>query len=113
MRYLILIYGNWDAWNGIDEALGKRIMAAHVALSEDLTASGELIETQELRPEGAKTVRVKGGAVSVTDEPFIEVKEIVAGYYIVECASIDRAVEIAGRLVEAEFAPIEVRPIGA
>jgi hypothetical protein len=47
----------------------------------------------------------------VTDGPFIETKEIVAGYYVVDCVDMDRAVEIAGKFGEARLWPIEVRPM--
>ena len=111
MKYLILIYGNYEGWGQLDEKGMARIMAAHNELEAELQASGEYIESNELRAEGAQYVRNVGGETIVTDGPFVEGKEIVAGYYFVEVASVERAAEIAGRLVEAEFAPIEVRPV--
>lgn len=53
--------------------------------------------------------RTVGGVSEVTDGPFVEIKEIVAGYYIVECEDIDRATQIAGKLAEAEYGLVEVR----
>ena len=50
-------------------------------------------------------------ASGVTDGPFTEGKELVGGYYIVDCANTERAVEIAGKLMEIEFAPVDVRPL--
>jgi len=67
------------------------------------------IDTNELPVDNAKIVRTKGGVSEVTDGPFVEIKEIVAGYYIVECAGIGRATQIAGKLAEAEFGLVEVR----
>jgi hypothetical protein len=84
-------------------------MAAHGALQQELKASGEFVDTNELPVDNAKIVRTKGGVSDVTDGPFVEIKEIVAGYYIVECAGIDRAIQIAGKLGEAEFGLVEVR----
>ena len=84
-------------------------MSAHVALQQELKASGEFVDTNELPVDNAKIVRTKGGVSEVTDGPFVEIKEIVAGYYIVECAGIGRATEIAGKLAEAEFGLVEVR----
>jgi hypothetical protein len=112
MKYMLLIYGNNEAWDGMTEERYSAIMDAHYALEAELTASGEMVENEELRGEGTRIVRAPGGTVTVTDGPFVELKEIVAGYYIVDCASIERATEIAGRMVEAEFALVEVRPIG-
>jgi len=113
MKFMILINGNLEGWTGLQENGSERLMAAHTQLFTELTASGELVETHELgtRPAEARVVRVADGAAVVTDGPFIEAKEIVAGYYIVDVASIDRATDIATRLIEAEFAPIEVRLI--
>jgi hypothetical protein len=80
-------------------------------MSEELTASGELVDSNELGVPGARVVRTGGGVTRVTDGPFTEGKEIVGGYYLVDCASIDRAIEIASRFVEARYTPIEVRPL--
>lgn len=110
MKYMVLIYGNQATW----DALGTRmdeVEKAHVALYEELTASGELVGTQALSTVGAQTVRVQDGVPAVTDGPFTEAKELLAGYYLVDCASRDRAVEIAGRLPEAPYSPIEVRRV--
>lgn len=109
MKYMILIYGNIEGWKSMDAESFGALMAAHGALQQELKASGEFVETNELPIENAKIVRTKGGVSEVTDGPFIEIKEIVAGYYIVECSGIERATEIAGKLGEAEFGLVEVR----
>lgn len=113
MKYMILIYGNMQSWKAMDADSFSALMAAHTALQEELRASGEFIETNELPVKNAKIVRTKGGVVEVTDGPFVEVKEIVAGYYVVECAGLDRATEIAGKLAEAEFGLVEVREMSS
>ncbi|WP_235916226.1 YciI family protein [Antrihabitans cavernicola] len=106
---MILIYGNRESWSAMDADSFRKLMSAHEALRAELEASGEFVDTNELPIDGAKIVRNKGGVAEVTDGPFVEVKEIVAGYYIVECPSMDRATEIAGKLSEAEFGLVEVR----
>jgi hypothetical protein len=58
-------------------------------------------------------VRVSGGVRAVTDGPFTEIKEILAGYCLVDCATRERATAIASQFVEARFAPIEARQVGA
>lgn len=103
MRYLLLIHVTND------EPLSQRGMEAHRAVQAELKASGELIDTSELA-EG-RLVRRTSGELVVTDGPYTETAEIIGGYYLVDCVDIDRATEIAGRFVEAEFAPIEVRRI--
>ncbi|MDQ1569730.1 MAG: hypothetical protein QOF79_404 [Actinomycetota bacterium] len=112
MKYMLLIYGNTDAWNAMTKEGTDEVMRVHQALQQELIASGELLETNELPLDEAKIVRTKGGVPAVTDGPFIEVKEILAGFYLLECASIERATEVAGRLVEAEFSLVEVRHVG-
>lgn len=109
MKYMILIYGNVESWKAMNADSFRALMAAHTALKQELKASGEFVETNELPLDNAKIVRTKGGVAEVTDGPFIEIKEIVAGYYVVECEGIDRATEIAGKLSEAEFGLVEVR----
>jgi hypothetical protein len=115
VKYLILIYSNpesrriWDGFSDAERAEGYRYYAG---ITEELAASGELIVTEALAdPSLAKRVSVAGGRTSTTDGPFAEVKEHLAGFYLVECQSMGRAVEIAGGLPEAEFGLIEVRPV--
>jgi len=112
MKYLLLIHLSDAATEKFVGTEIDRIMAAHGALHEELRATGELVDDNELRPDHARIVRRTAGETLVTDGPFTESKEWVAGYYIVDCATPERAAEIAGRFVEAEYGPVEVRPIG-
>lgn len=109
MKFMLMIYGSDDAWNALTPADIDERDRVHKAVHDELTATGELIASAELDNDGSKVVRTKRGEATVSDGPFTEAKEMVGGYYLVECASLDRAVEIAGRFTEAEYAPIEVR----
>jgi hypothetical protein len=81
-------------------------------LLKELRESGELVATDPLAdPAQTKTVRPVGGAAVVTDGPLVEAKEHFGGYLIVDCESLERAVEIATRWPSSRFAPLEVRPI--
>jgi hypothetical protein len=111
VKYLLMIYGNKQTWDGWSEDDYQAVIRTHLELQAELTASGELVGSEGLTTVDARTVRVSGGGPVVTDGPFTEVKEVLAGYYVVDCASLERAVEIAGRLPEARFDPIEVRRI--
>lgn len=113
MKYMILIYGNVESWKAMNPASFRALMAAHSSLQQELKASGEFVDTNELPVENAKIVRTKGGVSQVTDGPFVEIKEIVAGYYIVNCEDMDRATEIAGKLAEAEYGLVEVRQMSS
>jgi hypothetical protein len=78
----------------------------------ETTGRGARFEGGRLRAaRRAKTVRIRGGEVLVTDGPFAETKEQVAGYDIVECADLDDALEIASRLATAAIGTIEIRPV--
>jgi hypothetical protein len=71
-----------------------------------------MIDGAELRPTAAATtVRVREGRTLVTDGPFAETKEQLGGYFVVECESIDDAIEAAGQLPTARHGCIEVRPL--
>ncbi|MFF1879419.1 YciI family protein [Leifsonia sp. NPDC058230] len=113
MRFQILIYNNAEFDMALRNGLMEELDSTHRAVIEELTASGELVDSDELSTTAAATVRVDPGTrmVLAVDGPFCESKEWVGGYYVVDVAGIDRAVEIAGRFVEARFSPIEVRQL--
>ncbi len=109
MKYLLLIYGTREAWETLDwSALDK----AHSELVTELTVSGELVEMNELDSDRSAIVRRDASdALIVTEGPFVEAREIVGGYYRVDCVDLDRAVEIAGKLEETRFSLVDVRAI--
>jgi hypothetical protein len=109
MKYMLLIYGNHAFWDGWTKDEYDTIVRTHVDLQKELIESGEFVASEGLTTLGARTVRVNDGVPAVTDGPFTEAKEYLAGYYMVDCESIERATEIAGRLWEARYCPIEVR----
>jgi hypothetical protein len=75
-------------------------------------ASGELVVTEALAdPSLTKRVAVRGGQRLTSDRPFAEVKELLAGFFLLDCQSGERAVEVAARLPEAAFGLVEVRPV--
>ena len=77
-----------------------------------IQSSGEFIGTAALvSPTQSKTVRVRDGVTSATDGPYIETKEYLAGYYAVDCESLDRAIELAAMIPDASLTAIEVRPV--
>ena len=131
MKYMILAYGSqqdYDALTGRpasgQPAWTAEDFAAMGAFMEnftkDLAESGELVETRGLTaPVHARRVQLDHGATVVTDGPYAETQEVLAGYWIVECQSFDRATEIAARLsscprpsgIEDRALFADVRPI--
>jgi hypothetical protein len=108
MRYMITISTDEDARRQWD-ADPSVFHDAHRGVLEDLQASGELVDSNELDQNDATVIGTYRGTPIVTRGPFTEGTEIIGGYYIVDVADRERAVEIAGRLAEARFSPIEIR----
>jgi hypothetical protein len=115
MKFLVLIYGNPESrkvWDALSDEQKKEGMAGYAALHEALAARGELIASESLDdPATTKQVLIRDGLPMTTDGPFAEVKEQLAGFYLLDCDSMDRAVEIVGQIPEAPFSVVEVRPV--
>jgi len=109
MKYVVLIFSNTDVpWTGSDEDLQS--MRDLFAVREELAASGELVSSEGLSvPADGRIVQVRDGVQVVTDGPFGEAKEQVAGFFLIDCAGDERAEEIAGRVSAAVRDRVEVR----
>ena len=113
MKYIALIHNNPAAWRALSQAeRDEHDRAADVFLSR-LRESGELAGGPVVlaHPSNAKTVRVRNGVPAITDGPFAEGKEVLAGYYVLDCESIERATEISKDDPSARHFAVEVRPI--
>ena len=115
MKYLIQIYSNpasravWEGFSPEQQAEGYGF---YQGISNELAASGELVATEALADISlAKRVTQSDSGTVASDGPFAETKELLAGFYLVDCDSEARAVEIAGRFPEAQYGLIEVRPV--
>lgn len=112
MKYMLLIYGNDQTWDSLDAEGIESVYDKHRALLAETKAAGELLAADGLTTDNARIVQVQDGVPAVTDGPFTESKEVLAGYYLLEC-SLERATELAARLPEARYSPIEVRALTA
>lgn len=114
MKYVILIYRNRQSreiWEAFSDAERGKGLQAYAELNQELAASGELIATEALADSSlGKRVAIRDGRPMTTDGPFAEVKEELAGFFLVECESLERAIEIARRIPEAGLGLVEVRP---
>jgi hypothetical protein len=109
VRYLLLIYHN--AAQRSSETEVAELVRQHAALHSELVDAGVLVSAAPLsEPAESITVKVRDGAPAVTDGPYLESKEHLAGYYLVDC-SRERALEIAGRIPCGRDGAIEVRPV--
>jgi hypothetical protein len=115
MRYMLLIYTNEQLTEALSPEEQGRIGAAHGAVMAETSRLGILQGAEPLQPTGtATTVRVQNGKALVTDGPFAETKEQLAGYYILDCKDLDEALEWAARIPTAcggGTGCVEVRPI--
>ena len=112
MKYMLLIYNNPAAYQAWPEEERAALMDEVDALMRELTESGELVGGEALADAAtARTVRVRGGVPAITDGPFAESKEQLAGYLTVDCESQERAVEIARRWPDARYFAMEVRAV--
>jgi hypothetical protein len=105
MRYLCLVYADENVVHSVPDR-------ECVAYDEGLRGSGHCVSSEALEAvETAKTVRVRGGKVSVTDGPFAETKEQLGGFYLIEARDLDEAIEVAAKIPPARVGSIEIRPI--
>ena len=114
MKYLLLIADDpaLVAAAHAVEGAGEATMQEYIAFTQRIAESGELVAGDPLHDAStASTVRIRSGATSVTDGPFAETKEQIGGYYIVDVASLDRALELAAQIPSVRTGGIEVRPI--
>lgn len=112
MKYLVLIYSSPQTWNALSRDDRDALVREHVALEQELIASGEYLGGNALADEAqTKTITYADDKPIVTDGPFIGAKEHLAGYDVIECATPERALEIALRNPHARLDGIELRPI--
>lgn len=113
MRYMLLIYGDEAAFAGMDPGQVSETMQEYEKYSTWLEEKGWIRAGDPLADTGqATTVRMRDGKTLTTDGPFAETKEQLGGYYIVECANLDEAIEAAAKLpAVAAGGSVEVRPI--
>ncbi len=112
MKYMLLIYGNQELWEGLDPAVLEPIIHETEALQVELKASGEFVGAYGVGDQVmAKQVHLEDGRTVVTDGPYIETKEYLGSFDIIDCESLERAIEIASRVPFAKIGRVEIRPL--
>ena len=109
MKYLLLIYGDERVW----DAAGRSACYAESAeLARELHANGKLLGTNALMPVATATsVVARGTDRLITDGPFAETREQLGGYFLIEAADLDEAIEIAKRVPGGRQGTVEIRPV--
>ena len=109
MKYMLLIYGDENA---LDVETREKCYGDSSQLAHDLQEKGQYIGASPLHPTTkATSIRVRDGKRMITDGPFAETREQLGGYFMVEAANLDEAIDIAGRIPGAKWGTVEVRPV--
>lgn len=112
MRYMLLINNDEAALANTPIEKAQQISAAYGAYTEALKKSGAWLAGERLRPTQATTsVRISDGKTNVIDGPYADTKEQLAGFYMIEAADIDTAIDWAARCPAASTGTVELRPI--
>ena len=105
MKYVCFVYGDESAMRTINDN-------ECIANGEALRDAGHYVAAESLQPVStARTLRVRGGKVTVTDGPFTEAKEVIAGFYLIDARNFDEALQLAAKIPPARVGAIEVRPV--
>ena len=112
MKYLLLVHHNEEAFNKIPEGTREDMLAESIRLCHQLDSNGQYVHASPLQPEATGTiVRVRDGKPIITDGPFMETKEQLAGYFLIDARDRDEAVAIASRVPGARIGAVEIRPV--
>ena len=112
MKYMLILTSNpTDEPTPDDDSFGA-YMGEWAAYSQALAEAGALVTGEALQgAETASTVQIRDGKRIVTDGPFIESKEVIGGYYVIDVANLDEALDWAARIPNVHFGAVEVRPV--
>jgi hypothetical protein len=112
MQYLMLLYAAESSFNSLTPEQQKAGVEQYFRFTEEIKHNGKWVGSNRLAPvASATTVRVRDGKRVVTDGPFVETKEQLGGYYLIEAKDLDEAIAVAARCPGAQHGTIEVRPV--
>ena len=112
MKYLLLVHHDENAFSTMSETTRKEMLEESVQLTHQLHAKGQYLSASPLHPAStAVLVRVREGKPLVTDGPFVETREQLSGYFLINAKSFDEAIGIALRVPGARIGTVEVRPL--
>jgi hypothetical protein len=112
MKYMLLVHHDEELFLKLSEAAKQQMLDESIALTHTLHAKGQYVSASPLQPtSSAAIVRVRDGKSAITDGPFIETHEQLAGYFLVEARDLTEAIRIATHVPGARFGSVEVRPL--
>ncbi len=114
MKYMLIVHHNEASFAQLSEETQRAMLDESVALTHTLHRSGQYLSASPLHEAAsAAIVRVRAGQTQVTDGPFIETHEQIAGYFLIEAKDLNEAVRIASHVPGARFGTVEARPVKA
>ena len=112
MKFMLLCYDDEAAWQKVGKAALDAAMQEAVALAKELQSKGQFVTAAPLEAStSAKSVRVRDGKPLVTDGPFAETREVLGGFYIIDVANLDEAINVAARHPGQRYGGVEIRPV--
>ena len=112
MKYLLLVHHSEDMFSRMPEGTRKDMLAESIQLCHQLDRKGQYVHASPLQPEATGAiVQVRNGKPTVTDGPFMETKEQLAGYFLIDAKDREDAIRIAEQIPGARIGTIEVRPV--
>jgi hypothetical protein len=108
MKYMILIHSNPNVWQNLPKEESDRVLGEHYRIINELKETGEMVRVEGLGWDQT-FVQFQNGVPAVTDGPYSEVKELLAGLFQIDVENLDRAIELAGPL--SEYGWVEIRPV--
>ena len=112
MKYMLLVHHDEEAFDKLPETKRQEMLAESVQLTHQLHGNGQYLHASPLHPAAMGViVRVREGKQFVTDGPFVETREQLAGYFLIDAKDLNEAVRIASRVPGGRFGTVEVRPV--
>lgn len=112
MKFMLIVHHDEEAFNTIGKEKRQHMLAESIELTHQLHASGKYVHASPLHPaDTAVIVKVREGKALVTDGPFIETREQIAGYFLIDAKDLNDVVSIAARVPGARIGTVEVRPL--
>ncbi len=112
MKFMLIVHHDEEAFNKIEKEKRQQMLAESMELTHQLHAAGQYLSASSLHPAATSfIVRVREGKPLVTDGPFIETREQIAGYFLVNARDLNEAIRIATRVPGARIGSVEVRPL--
>ena len=112
MKYVLLIHRDEKGWGKLSESEQEKILGEYTQFFQEIKASGHYLSDNRLQPtSSARSVRLRNGKRLVTDGPFVETREQLGGYILIDAKDLDEAIGIAARVPTAKWGTVEVRPV--